>query len=229
MAFTGFTKRTIEFFMAIAFQNDAEFFNENRSWYKKEVQEPLKQLCAALSPTVLQIDPQVDTRPGRVVSRIRRDTRFSRNKLPYRDHMWLSFRHSGVGIAQSCNYYFEIEPAGAGWGIGFYQATPAQMKLIRGHILARKNEFMRIIKKLDSDKFTLGGDDYKRLPKEAEDAPEALMPWLRKKSFYVHRDIALEPYVFTGGLADVLKADYEQLAPLYRFMRRALREGEEQA
>ena len=41
--FKGFTNRTDEFFMAIRFNNNAQFFHENHDWYDEAVRQPLKQ------------------------------------------------------------------------------------------------------------------------------------------------------------------------------------------
>ena len=215
MQFEGFSKSTLEFFMAIAFNNDAGFFDQNRSWYQRDVLEPLKVLCTELAPTVLKIDPQVDTR-------------FTRDKSPYRDHMWISFRHAGQAISQSRSFYFALEPDSASWGMGFYRATPAQMKRVREHILAQSGQFMRIISRLDESRWALVGEDYKRLPEGTQDAPEKLLPWVRKKSFSITREVPITPMIFSRQLLDEVRADFMALAPLYQFVHRALGEGEAQ-
>ena len=94
--FQGFTDETFEFFMAIRFNNNTEFFHSNHDWYQRAVRTPCLELAAALSEAVGAVDDEIELRPNRVVSRINRDLRFSRDKSPYRDYMWLKLRREGV-------------------------------------------------------------------------------------------------------------------------------------
>ena len=48
----------------------------------------------------------MELRPNRIVSRINRDVRFSRDKSPYRDHIWLSFRRPGEEGKNRIGAYF---------------------------------------------------------------------------------------------------------------------------
>ena len=54
--FQGFTDETFEFFMAIAFNNNTDFFHANHDWYLRAVREPCLQLAAALSDAVEAVD-----------------------------------------------------------------------------------------------------------------------------------------------------------------------------
>lgn len=90
--FAGFTEETFSYFTAIRFCNNREFFQANHDWYVRAVREPLLDLADALGDTVRAIDPELETRPGRVLCRPNRDIRYSRDKSVYRDYMFLKFR-----------------------------------------------------------------------------------------------------------------------------------------
>ena len=122
--FNGFSDETFEFFMAIAFNNNRDFFQAKHDWYLRAVREPCLALAEALGPVALDLDEHLDTRPNRVVSRINRDIRFSRDKSPYRDYMWLSFRRAGPERGAALGLYFDISHEGASCGMGFYATTP---------------------------------------------------------------------------------------------------------
>ena len=129
--FQGFPKEMFEFFMAISFNNNTEFFEENRKLYEQKVKAPLYALARDLTPMALHVDPEMEVRPSKVVSRLRRDTRFSANKLPYRDHMWLSWRPAGRPKSQCFGLYLEIGLEGLRYGVGWYDADPRRAKAIR--------------------------------------------------------------------------------------------------
>ena len=54
--FNGFTDETFEFFMAIAFNNNTDFFHANHDWYLRAVREPCLSLAAALSDAIEAIE-----------------------------------------------------------------------------------------------------------------------------------------------------------------------------
>ena len=68
-------------------------FQANHDWYVRAVREPLLDLADALGDTVRAIDPELETRPGRVLCRPNRDIRYSRDKSVYRDYMSVSYTH----------------------------------------------------------------------------------------------------------------------------------------
>lgn len=66
-----------------------------REAYEAYVRKPFSQFIQAMTPTVMRIADDMETRPNKCLARINRDIRFTRDKSPYRDHMWLLFRRSG--------------------------------------------------------------------------------------------------------------------------------------
>nr|WP_122012478.1 DUF2461 domain-containing protein [Maliibacterium massiliense] len=221
--FQGFSPETLDFLMAIAFNNDRSFFLENHAQYERAVLRPMQALAADLAPYALEVDEEIDTRATRVVSRIRRDTRFSHDKSPYRDHMWLSFRKTGTGIGETCSFYFSIYPESYDWGLGFYNATPAQQGAIRRHIASRPGVFAQIVEDpAFAAHYTLHGNDYKRLPHECAGAQGVLLEWMKKKSFFVEHERPAEARLFTPQLLGDVLEGFRLATPLYRFVQEAL-------
>ena len=78
--FTGFKQEAIDFLQDIRFNNNQTFYENNKERYETYVKAPLRALCDEMAPVVQLIDPKLDTRPGRTMSRIRRDTRYTKDK-----------------------------------------------------------------------------------------------------------------------------------------------------
>ena len=221
--FDGFPFGMEEFFMMIRFNNNAVFFEEHRSLFERDVKAPLYALAEALAPSVLAVDPSLETRPSRVVSRIRRDTRFSHDKSPYRDHMWIGWRPVRTADSerkqQIPGLYFSVSLSGWDVGVGYYEATPATMKAFRARMLAAPSSFRTIIKEpAFADSFTLHGEEYKRPPAGMESIPDDLAPWYKKKSFYVEHAEPLADKARTAGLVDTLTPLIAALAPMYQYL-----------
>ena len=100
--FTGFTDDTIRFFLDLKFHNSTEYFHQEHERYLKDVQKPFYDFIEDLGSQMKDIDPLMEIRPYKCLSHIHRDTRFSRDKSPYRDHLWLLFRRAaGVPMERS--------------------------------------------------------------------------------------------------------------------------------
>ena len=86
--FNGFPEATEQFFLELKFHNDQTFFHANHDRYVESVQKPFYSFIDDLMPTLLEIDPRMEPRPHKSLARIHRDTRFTKDKSPYRDHLW---------------------------------------------------------------------------------------------------------------------------------------------
>lgn len=215
MEFTGFTERTFSFLMELSFNNNKTFFEEHRAEYEQHVQQPLLALEEAIRESVLAIDPLVKTGRG-AVSRIYRDTRFSRDKSPFRDHMWLGYKHPGQENAESFGFYFEITPVSYGYGMGSYGTNKAFMDRFRAKVLAAPERFERMVTEPSfSARFLLRGEDYKK--QNTIDVNDILLPWVSKKRFYIEYSCSDISRAQSGTLKEELIAGLQLAAPLYRF------------
>ena len=88
-----FTAETFRFFRELSRNNRKEWMDANRERYRVHVVEPFRLLLDGLGPVVLRLNPHFDIsgRTGTNFSRINRDTRFARDKSPYRTQMYLLF------------------------------------------------------------------------------------------------------------------------------------------
>lgn len=214
--FTGFSPELFQFFMAIRFNNSREFFTENRDWYIRAVREPARQLADALGEAVRRLDPLLETRPEKVVSRINRDVRFSKDKSPYRDYIWLAFRRPGAERATTLGVYFDISDTGASYGMGYYDENRPQMNALRRQIQTAPEAALAATGSA-LDRFTLHPKAFKRMP-IPDDIPDALKPWYNLRGFYVEREIKDFDLLMSPRLSDELIDGYNHLKPLYDYI-----------
>jgi len=202
--------------MAIRFNNNRAFFQDNRDWYYSAVREPSYALSQELAELVEEIDPNMERRPHRVVSRINRDIRFARDKSPYRDRVWLSFHHTGEDKGKLPGLYFELTDAGAFSGMGFYRSNKPLMDALRRRILARPSEVLDLYLPI-AGRFQLYSEINPRVAIPDEVPPE-LRALYAAKSFYFERDILDFDLIRSPRLAEELKADFRRFQPLYRLI-----------
>lgn len=218
--FTGFTRHTFDFLFEVGLINTCEWFEQNRKRYETHVKRPLYALAARLLPTVLEADPAVNRRIASCVSRIRRDTRYTEDKRPYRSNAWIAYRHPQKSVSESWSFYFEISPEGYGYGMGMFSGDAARMNAIRKAIKAEPSHFLALAAELEANGFSVYGDSYKR--NRYPDADEAVARFLNLKglgwSFF--SDALTE--TMTESFADVLENRIRLMTPMYRFIQNAL-------
>lgn len=221
--FQGFSEDTIAFFAALSFNNNKQFFDENRLMYENAVRKPLIALAEALAPAVQAIDPQMDVRPARAVSRINRDVRFRRDKSPYKTYMWIGYRHVGETRQETCGFYFDISAESANWGCGFYNMPGESMQNLR-HLMREEPARVRKIveDKALTARFALLGDAYVRQHRPPEGMAESLAALYPKKGLYAQHTLGDGEDLFSPSLADVIAADFAVLAPLYKLFRECM-------
>lgn len=201
----------------IRFNNNKTFMADNRDTYIKVMRTPYYDLIEALTPTMLSINPSMEVRPSKCLSRIFRDTRFSKDKSPYRDHHWIAFRHTGIPRERAPMYWMEIRVERVNWGLGFWGENKDAMELLRRSMLASPEEFIAFNALLKKNHFTLAGDNYKRL-KIPEELDEAVVPWYIKKELLIVKEKIDPAIIFSPDFADVLAKDFKHLETIYHIM-----------
>ncbi|MDR3085682.1 MAG: DUF2461 domain-containing protein [Christensenellaceae bacterium] len=218
MEFQGFPKEMFEFFMAISFNNNIEFFEENRKSYEKNVKRPLYAFAEGLAPAALEVDAGMEVRPSKAVSRLRRDTRFTRDKLPYRDHMWIGFRRQGSPKGECFSLYFEIGCEALRYGAGWYDDDARRAKVLRAAILRRQRDFQSIAEDPALNReFVLKTSPYKRI--ELPDGlPRSLVPYYTAKGFYFEHEEATGAQALSPALLSQVSKGFLVLKSVYQFM-----------
>jgi uncharacterized protein (TIGR02453 family) len=119
------TRETFRFFRDLARNNRTEWMEANRERYKQCVVEPLRTLCEKLAPAMLQLDARFDCsgRSGTNFSRINRDTRFAKDKTPYRAHMYLKFSAPFSGDGETGQLYTGISAETVTAGFRIYAGS----------------------------------------------------------------------------------------------------------
>ncbi|PWM43611.1 MAG: TIGR02453 family protein [Clostridiales bacterium] len=209
------TKQMLPFLANNRMKNSKQWYSDHKDEYKKHVYTPLADITRALAPTVAKIDSLIVTEPRYVISRIYRDTRFSKDKSTlYRDNMWLTFKRPSARWSCSPAFYFEIMQNGWRYGMGYYCATSQTMALYRNYISQYPDDFRKIIKPLKN--LYSETEQYKRKPKG--ECPDDLLEWFVSKSVHVTKWENDIDKLFQEDYLEDIKTGFLQAAPLYNFL-----------
>jgi uncharacterized protein (TIGR02453 family) len=218
----------MRFFKGLEKDNAKPWFESHRSEYETQVRDPMRALIEEMDGRFARFAPEITGDPKRSMFRINRDTRFSRDKSPYKTHAACWFRHraadhrvGGDAEAGSAGFYFHLDPKGSFVGAGIWMPPRASLDRIRNAIADGHRKFSRIV---HGTQRRFGGLDdeamLKRMPRGYdEDHPAA--KWLKFQSFTVGRMLPASQ-VLGSKLPAVLEKDFRAMLPLVRWLNQSL-------
>jgi len=217
--FPGFPKEGLQFLRAIARNNNRDWFLPRKPVFEEQVKKPMLQLVEAVNQAMKRFAPDYVTEPNKAVYRFYRDTRFSKDKKPYKEHIAASFRHKFLGTeGVGAGFYFHVSAKEVGIGGGVYMPPPETLLAIRGHMAEYHQEFekllqARAVKRLLGE---LQGDQLTRVPKgfSAEHPAAGL---LRRKQFLLWAELPGEA-AGTPELYEAIVSRFQAMAPFMEFL-----------
>jgi uncharacterized protein (TIGR02453 family) len=214
-----FSPDLFKFLKDLAKNNKREWFQPRKQVYESVVRDPALRFIAHFAIVLPKVAPGYisDPRPsGGSLFRIYRDTRFSKDKTPYKTHIGIQFRHRFAGRdAHAPGFYFQIEPGDCCVAGGIWQPDTAALQKIRKFIVEHPKEWKKVRRG-----FSLWGESLKRPPR-GFDPNHPLIEDLKRKDFIIW--IPLTPSQICGKniLNDVASA-CRKIRPLADFLTRAL-------
>ena len=109
-----FDPEFFEFMADLAANNDREWFAANKERYEAEVLEPALAFIEDFSYRLREISPNFVADPRRTggsLFRIYRDTRFAKDKTPFKTHTGMQFRHVAGKDVHAPGFYLHLDPA----------------------------------------------------------------------------------------------------------------------
>jgi uncharacterized protein (TIGR02453 family) len=219
-----FGPELFSFLAELRANNTREWFAANKHRYEQHVLEPALAFIDAFAPRLEKISPhfRADARPsGGSLFRIYRDTRFSKDKSPYKTNVGIHFRHERAQDAHAPGYYLHIGPGEVFAGGGIWHPTTEAATRIRESIVAEPERWRKatrgasFVKRLE-----LGGDSLKRVPPWA-DPGHRFADDLKRKDFFAWARLG-EYDVVAPGFADDYAGICRSVAPLMQFLCDAL-------
>lgn len=215
--FPGFDEAAFSFLKRLKRNNRREWLTPER---KKEMEDhlifPLRTLLADVGRECLKAGLDYRPDPKKSIFRIYRDTRFSKDKKPFKTNMGavIPFRDEpkkGIGA------YFHFEPGECFFGAGGYFLAGDQLKNFRKAIEADPERLRKILKKVEKKFAEVKGEQLKRAP-VGYDPEHPAIDLLRYKNMWTMRKLDDEDLMspkLTKQLVSWIKDLDEMCAWLY--------------
>lgn len=198
--YATFTPATLKFLRELKANNNRDWFNENKRRYEEDVLDVALRFIQSMHDPLHEIAPHftaVPKRMGGSLMRVYRDTRFSKNKTPYKTNIGIQFRHEQAKDVHSPGYYVHIDTEEVFLGAGMWRPDSDSLSGIRQRISDKQAEWLRVRDdKTFRRHFRLGGESLVRPPK-GYDKDHPLLDDLKRKDFIaiksMNLDEALQP------------------------------------
>ncbi len=216
-----FTKAGLGFLRDLDDHNDRDWFAANKDRYDHDVRDPALRLIADLAAPLRKVSKHfaVDARPtGGSLSRIHRDTRFSKDKSPYKTWLFIHFWHDSDS-EDAPAFFLHIQPGKSTVGGGVRQPSPAALGKIRDAMVASPAAWRKVGSGVGAA-CPMSGEVLKRVPK-GYDPDSPLADDLKRKDFGI--GTPLPDKLLTGdGLLPVVEQAIGSAKPLVAFLCKAV-------
>ena len=224
-------KEILDFLAELSQNNNREWFNANKEKYL-QVRERFEAFAQQLIEKISSWDEDVAASQLQVKDctyRIYRDTRFSRNKEPYKTHMGI-FICKGGKKSPNAGYYLHLEspaqdafPDNGQQGVhtqtplsmggcfiiaGTYRYESKVLRSIRDEISVNGDSFLEAIQEAEGF-YPEESDMLRKVPAEFSFAPDKWHRLLRYRTFALIKPVGAD-YVCSGNALDNIAADFKK-------------------
>ena len=221
-SFPGFPAAGLDFLRSLEKHNRREWFQPRKAVYDEQVKRPMIDLVGRVAQAMMAFAPDYINEPEKAIYRIYRDTRFSKDKTPYKTHIAAIFPRRGLDKHGGGGLYFavshkEVEVAG-----GIYMPAPETLLAVRTHMADNHEDFRRLIRDRALTRLLgeLQGEQLTRVPKGFS-ADHAAADLLRYKQFLFYT--VMDPGIATTPkLEREVVTRFRALMPVLEFLNRPL-------
>jgi len=217
-----FLPESMKFLRGLARHNDREWFNERKEIYERAIKQPMLDVIGQINHALAEFAPEHVRPSQKVMMRIYRDTRFSKDKLPYKTHLAAWWAREGLEKTSGGGFYLQVSPKEVLAAAGCYMPERDQLLAIRRYLLDHHEEFRALLaeKMLTKLAEPFEGLSLTRAPKGFPADHPAIDLLLRRQwgvSSPLPGELAVQP-----GLVKTVVERFRAMAPLVEFLNRPL-------
>ena len=209
------TKSTFEFLDLLSKNNNRDWFSDNKKRFETE-----NNLAKAFFTEVFTDLEKKDSLEKMQVFRIYRDVRFSKDKLPYKNHFSVGFTRTKPLLRGGM--YLHIENDASFVGGGFWEPNNEDLLRIRKELELDASDLRKIIADPTFKKMfgTLEGEELKTAPKNF-DKTHPNIDLIRKKQYLLTRKFTNKE-VLSPNFKDEVIAIFNAMRPFFNYMSEVL-------
>lgn len=219
-----FTHDFLDFFAELKENNNREWFNENKKRFEKSVKKPFYTFTDEMILRINGFDPDILVTAKDCIFRIYRDTRFSNNKTPYKEHLGAVIAPGGRKPVTRPGFYYQFSNDQIQIHCGNYMIEKPALSKLRYHIANKPENFREVIESPSFLEFygKVNGEKNKRLPADLTEAAEK-EPLIYNKEMYASAYLNAES-ILSDDLPDLILAHYLAAKEFIDYLNEATKE-----
>ena len=222
---TYFSDELFKFLSELRGNNNRQWFATNKARYEEVARQPMLGFIADLQPVFAKIAPQIlaDAKPvGGSMFRINRDTRFAKDKSPYKISVAAHFRHKDVAKDISApGFYLHIAADEIFMGGGLFHPDSKRLHQVRTTIAEHPEKWRKAIAGKDFKQHcTFWGESLKR-PPQGFAADHPLIEDLKRKDFVVTIPLTQAQLCSTNFMRE-FTGNCQLISPMAGFLSKAI-------
>ena len=205
--FQGFPDGLVPFLMQLAAHNDRDWFKANEKRYEANVRQPALAFIRAMQAPLKQVSPNFvadDRKVGGSLMRIFRDTRFSKDKTPYKTNVGIQFRHVVGKDVHAPGYYVHISPEEMFVGFGLWQPEAETLLKLRTAVAEKWERWSAILAAPELAPMEQFGEPLKRVPR-GFDAAHPGVAEIRRTSFIASSPLTWETLAAPDAVEQIIR------------------------
>lgn len=219
-----FTQATFKFLRQLGENNQREWFQDNKQDYEDYVRSPALAFIEDIAPELQLVAPRFLAIPKKVggsLMRVHRDTRFGRDKTPYKTNIGIQFRHEAGKDVHAPGYYLHIANDECFFGAGIWRPDSDALRQIREAIVEKEKKWLAARDdKHFSGSFILSGESLQNPPRGfPKDHPQ--LEDLKRKDFIAIGSLSKKAAQAENLLENTLE-QFARATPYMRFLCAAL-------
>jgi uncharacterized protein (TIGR02453 family) len=216
--FPGFSAEAITFLRGLERNNKREWFHPRKHIYEEHIKKPLEQLVNAVNAELADFSPRHVTPTKKAIFRIYRDTRFSKDKKPYKTHVAATFFLQNLGKAAGPCYYFHFTPKELLVFAGVYMPEREELIAIRNLLAEQHQDFERLLagRTLRKSMGSLQGEQLSRVPK-GYDKDHPAEDLIRRKQWFLESTLDGKAVISNRMLGEIV-GRFRAAAPMVEFL-----------
>lgn len=220
--FRGFPKECVMFYEELRLNNSKDWFSEHKDQFDTYVTAPARDFVFEMGKRLKEISPAVhaDPRLNGSIFRPYRDTRFSKDKTPYKTHLGIFF-WEGLRPKMECpGYYFHLEPPHVMLGAGIHCFSKPLLDTYRDSVVDPKHgaalaKMLKTVQKKGD--YSIGIKHFKKTPRGYDPRhPNAELLLLNGLTAAV--TMPMPPELHSADLVDLCFTRFKDVSPLVEWL-----------
>jgi len=223
--FDGFQKETVLFFEELKKNNTRQWFEESKQDYEDYVKQPSIDFVLAMGDRLRTIAPGINAVPkvNQSLFRLNRDTRFSKDKSPYKTNLGIWFWDGRGKRMESSGFYFHLEDDRLVLGCGLYIFTKELLERYREAVVDEKHGpgLRKAVEAVSKRGYYVRGSHYKRVPR-GYDPSHKNAEFLLYNGLHAGIETKIPREFYSKALIEYSLTHFKGMRPLHEWLNEAV-------